>query len=204
MKDDIHDQLAAARRARILDAAAHIFAEKGFHPATIRDVARHAGIADGTIYNYFENKTALLLGVFERMRETVGGEPAKVDLTGLDLRGVLRLYFAAPLMALRVDNFALFRGVASEMMVNAELRELFYARVLGPMLTVGEALLASLSSHHTISPDAVPLTTRALSGMIFGVILERIMGDPVLESEWERLPDVLADLVIRGIGKDNS
>jgi TetR/AcrR family fatty acid metabolism transcriptional regulator len=204
MKDDLHDQLAAARRERILDAAARIFAAKGFHPATIRDVAREAGIADGTIYNYFENKTALLLGVFDRMRERVGGDPLAVDLSGLDFRGVLRLYFAAPLLALQGDNFALFRVIASEMMVNAELRDLFYARVFGPMLAGGEVLLRSLAAHHQISAEALPLTVRALSGMIFGVILERIMGDPTLEAEWERVPDALADLIINGIAKQTT
>ncbi|NJM77475.1 MAG: helix-turn-helix transcriptional regulator [Acaryochloridaceae cyanobacterium RU_4_10] len=71
MKDPIQEQLIVARRNQILDAAAKVFAEKGFHPATIRDVAREASIADGTIYNYFKNKSALLLGILERMRESV-------------------------------------------------------------------------------------------------------------------------------------
>ena len=53
----------AARREQILDAATTVFAAKGFHRATIKEVARAAGVADGTIYNYFENKAALLLGL---------------------------------------------------------------------------------------------------------------------------------------------
>ena len=68
--DPIQDLLAQARHTQILDAATQVFAEKGFHRATIRDVARVAGVADGTIYNYFENKTALLLGLLNRINET--------------------------------------------------------------------------------------------------------------------------------------
>lgn len=63
-------QLITARRNQILDAATKVFAEKGFHRATIRDVAQQAGIADGTIYNYFENKTALMLGILHRFNQT--------------------------------------------------------------------------------------------------------------------------------------
>ena len=57
--DPIQEQLAAARRSQILDAATHVFSDKGYHQATIREVAQAAGIADGTIYNYFANKAAV-------------------------------------------------------------------------------------------------------------------------------------------------
>src|SRR5215467_16396943 len=63
-------QLVAARRAQILDAATRVFASKGFNRATIRDVAQDAGVADGTIYNYFANKTDLLFGLLDRLNDT--------------------------------------------------------------------------------------------------------------------------------------
>ncbi len=43
------------------------FAERGFHRATIHEVARATGVADGTIYTYFEHKTALLQGILDRL-----------------------------------------------------------------------------------------------------------------------------------------
>src|SRR5215467_4769054 len=70
MADDIQQQLAAARRSQILQAAAKVFAEKGFHNATIRDVAQAAGVADGTIYNYFANKAALMLSLLDGLNQT--------------------------------------------------------------------------------------------------------------------------------------
>ncbi len=53
--------LAAERRQQILTAAAAVFAEKGFDRATISDVARAAGLAEGSIYNYFRDKQDLLV-----------------------------------------------------------------------------------------------------------------------------------------------
>lgn len=53
------------KRNLITDAAVDVFAEKGFHQARIADIARKAGVADGTIYLYFKNKEDLLLSVFE-------------------------------------------------------------------------------------------------------------------------------------------
>src|SRR5690349_23099894 len=71
-------QLVAARRAQILDAATRVFASKGFNRATIRDVAQEAGVADGTIYNYFANKTDLLFGLLDRLNDTER-RPASLD-----------------------------------------------------------------------------------------------------------------------------
>jgi AcrR family transcriptional regulator len=53
--------LAEERRQQILTAAATVFAAKGFDRATIRDVARAAGMAEGSIYNYFADKLDLLV-----------------------------------------------------------------------------------------------------------------------------------------------
>ena len=46
-----------------LDAAAVVFARNGYHWTTIRDIARRADVADGTIYNYFDSKFDLLLAI---------------------------------------------------------------------------------------------------------------------------------------------
>ncbi len=46
-------------RARILDAAEAEFGARGFHEASIADIARRAGVAHGTVYLYFPSKEAL-------------------------------------------------------------------------------------------------------------------------------------------------
>ncbi|MFT7621965.1 MAG: TetR/AcrR family fatty acid metabolism transcriptional regulator, partial [Myxococcota bacterium] len=53
------------KRERIIAAAVKVFAAKGFYCARVSDVAREAGVADGTIYLYFESKEDLLRGLFE-------------------------------------------------------------------------------------------------------------------------------------------
>ncbi len=53
------------RREQIIDAAMHVFAQKGFTKATNKDIAREAGITPGLIYYYFESKEALLNAILE-------------------------------------------------------------------------------------------------------------------------------------------
>lgn len=62
------------KRGRIVDAAIAVFAEKGFHKARISEIARKAGVADGTIYLYFDNKDELLLTIFEEKMEQLLSE----------------------------------------------------------------------------------------------------------------------------------
>src|SRR5690348_1743914 len=56
----VTSETKAATRRTILDVAQQLFAEKGFDATTTRDIARAAGIATGTLFNYFPTKEAVL------------------------------------------------------------------------------------------------------------------------------------------------
>ncbi len=53
------------KHSDILDAAVKTFARTGFHRTRIADIAREAGVADGTVYIYFENKEDILVSLFQ-------------------------------------------------------------------------------------------------------------------------------------------
>lgn len=53
------------RRAQLLDAAAKLFAERGFHATSMRDIAKTVGMLSGSIYYHFESKDEMLLAVYE-------------------------------------------------------------------------------------------------------------------------------------------
>src|SRR3954466_13755289 len=53
-------------RALLLDAAEEVFAEKGFTPASLDDIARAAGYTKGAIYKHFATKEDLFLAVSDR------------------------------------------------------------------------------------------------------------------------------------------
>ncbi len=53
-----------AKRERILRAAVDVFAQSGYFNAKVSDIAKAAGVADGTIYLYFDGKEDLLITIF--------------------------------------------------------------------------------------------------------------------------------------------
>lgn len=202
MTDPIQQQLIIARKNQILDAAARVFAHKGFHAATIKDIARDAGIADGTIYNYFDNKTTLLFAIFERMRDALQPTAPVANLQPDDVRGAIRGFVSLPLLALRGDNFELFRVVMSEIMVNDELRAQYAQQVLTPTLSVAEVAFQHWAERGLIHTEQGRLIVRVLSGMVMGLMLQFIMDDDLLHAQWEALPDIVTDLIMQGIVRD--
>jgi AcrR family transcriptional regulator len=57
------------RRDEVLDVAAAVFAEKGFHAATTRDIADRLGLLPGSLYYYFDSKEAAFAEVCRRRGE---------------------------------------------------------------------------------------------------------------------------------------
>lgn len=48
----------------IIEAAVKVIAENGYHNSQVSKIAREAGVADGTIYLYFQNKEDVLISLF--------------------------------------------------------------------------------------------------------------------------------------------
>jgi AcrR family transcriptional regulator len=67
------------RRRQIIDAALKVVAEKGYHNATIADIARELQVGHGTIYRYFKNKldiaSSVIQDIIENIAEVVTAEP---------------------------------------------------------------------------------------------------------------------------------
>ena len=59
------------RRTQILDAALVCFAKRGFHQASMHDIAAEAGISVGLIYRYFENKEAVISAMADRHKKEI-------------------------------------------------------------------------------------------------------------------------------------
>lgn len=62
----VRDEQAARTRARILDAAAELFGERGYARTTVRDIAERAGVARDTVHTVFGPKARVLTALIDR------------------------------------------------------------------------------------------------------------------------------------------
>jgi TetR/AcrR family transcriptional regulator, fatty acid metabolism regulator protein len=73
----------ADKREAILRAGTTVFAEKGFFNSKVADIAKAAGVADGTVYLYFKNKDDILHSIFDRAMDEFIAEGRR-ELADLD------------------------------------------------------------------------------------------------------------------------
>jgi AcrR family transcriptional regulator len=198
VSDPIRDRVIAARRAQILDAAAKVFAEHGFHQTTIHQVAEMAGVADGTIYNYFENKDDLLVSLITRLHKLDVSEEHLSELSQEDFKSAF-LELLSGRIALYRANLAVFKAFIPEALVNPELRQLYYCQHIAPMVASLEKHLETRARDGHIRRLNFRLAARAMVAMLVGFLVLFILGDQTLQEEDPGLPETLATLLYVGL-----
>src|SRR6476661_263306 len=165
-------------RDRILDAAARVFAEKGYHSSTIADVVRESGLSVGAIYTYFSGKDELIRltceDIASRGLDELAARLAPATTTAERLAIAIRLYVET------IDGIAGAPGQVSLIQAWAEadrepaVREMLAGRRerlvgAGRMLIAQAIATGELPSW--IDADAV---TRGFLALLDGLLLQRV------------------------------
>lgn len=192
-------ELAKRERAeRILDAASTIFAQKGYDGATIRDISSLAGLADGTIYNYFENKFDLLIGILSRLVEL---EQLPDELLQ-GLQGEVQDFVVAAFehrLGRAEQGEEMLQAVLPQVLVHPELRERFYRQYVQRIATLLEGYIAAQIERGQLRPVDPQMVVRLVQATFVGLLLLRLMGDEPLRRNWDRLPGFLAGVFFEGL-----
>ncbi|MFN2292028.1 MAG: TetR/AcrR family transcriptional regulator [Anaerolineae bacterium] len=192
------ERLKQEREERILDAAAAIFAEKGYHRATIRDIATQADVADGTIYNYYDSKFDLLIAILSRIAEL---EQLPAELMG-GLQDDVRGFFVTAFRD-RMDRIErgeeMLQAVLPQVFVHPELRERFYRQTVRRIARLLEGYVEAQVEAGAIRPVDPELLTRLLQATFVGLLVLRILGDEPLQERWETIPDLWATVMFDGL-----
>ncbi len=194
----VRNLVVRARREQIVEAATRVFAEKGFRRATTREVAREAGVSEGTIYNYFEAKDDILMAILHRLNETERRAEDFEEGTASDFQGFLEQYLRRR-MSLIWENREVFRVVLSEMLVNAELREPYLRRVIKPTMRIAEESFRSRMEQGEVRQTDAPLAMRSVAGAVLGLLVLGLLGDEEVGSRPDEVPAVLAGLLAHGL-----
>jgi TetR/AcrR family fatty acid metabolism transcriptional regulator len=197
-QDPIREQLVAARRNQILGAAARMFAEKGFHRATTKEIAQAAGVSEGTIYNYFANKGDLVIGIITRLAKFDQLDSEFAQAFQSDARGLLTAIFRDRTGRIE-QNLEMVRAVLPEILINRELRERFYRQFVLPIAELIEKNVQARVKMGYLQAANVPLTVRAVQGMFVGLLILRILGDKPLQAGWNDMPEVVTGLIFDGL-----
>ena len=186
------------RRNQILDVAARLFAERGFHRATTRDIAEAADVSEGTLYNYFESKDALLLAILARLGEVQQMQSQLAQGLPQDAQGFLTSVMRNRKAFVQQNN-AMLQSVLSEILVDPQLRQRYYEELLLPGIRQIENHLRRRIELGQIKELDSEAMARILTGLMLGLYVLQVLGDPLVAEEWERLSEGFTSALFDGV-----
>lgn len=185
----------AAVRRRLLDAAVIAFTEKGYHAATVDEIAATADVARATAFNHFPRKEEFPLGLVEDRRVALGARLGRhLDRPGADLGEALRE--AVREMARWYESDAR----TTKALIRATLQS---GILLAPGYYASTDLfataIAAARERGEVRPDVDPAVAgSALFDVYLGVLYRWAATDPGFSLE-EALVNAF-DTVVRGLG----
>lgn len=149
------------KRTRLLEAGAEVFAQKGYYPASIKEITQLAGVSVGTFYLYFPNKEELLLALYRRMAAALADMlQARMDEPEPDARAkLLRCTIALILCYRRYAQLSLI--LLTQTIGMSPVFEQEYYRFFATVSSTFETLLAALKQQGQM--EFAPLDIAAMA-----------------------------------------
>ena len=161
-------------RDRLVVAAADLFARDGLLGATTREIAKHAGVNEVTLFRIFKNKEALVAAVVDRLsRETeFAREDAPAASTQTAREAIER--FVREYHALLSEHLPLIRTLIGEIHRHEGQEAIAVRGIFGPQRRELVAALEAARKRDKIPSRFHPaIVADQLAGMIFGHVLRR-------------------------------
>ncbi|MBN1135405.1 MAG: TetR/AcrR family transcriptional regulator [Anaerolineae bacterium] len=193
------ERLKRQRAEQILEAAAAVFARKGFHQATIREIAELADVAEGTIYNYFADKRDLLAAMTRYViAHSAGSALAQLKID--DDRAFL-VAFLNDRFDFAGRNFDFIRALMAEVWTDQTFRAQYFRQVMTSLLDLLEGYLDARIKDGGLRPVNTHIVVRAMTGsfLIFLLFGEPGQDQPDVGIPREELAGELADFFLFGL-----
>jgi AcrR family transcriptional regulator len=189
------------RREDILQASLHLFAEKGFHGTSMRDIARSADITEGLIYHYFENKRDLFRAIIDEHSFLPLLRTLPELAEHLDLRGLLVVLARGFFDVLR-QNTELTRLLLQEVQVFPEEKEAFFSDAVGQSISELAQILDSRISERTRAQIDPQVAARIFFNSLLAFFVEQeiLGGKQALPADEHSYVEHLVDMFVKRIG----
>ncbi len=187
----------AERQQEILDAAVRAFSRHGYHNCTVAQVAREAGVADGTIYLYFQGKEDLLVSAFrhvlEQVFERLDREIAAIADPLAKLRRLVEIHLELMEGDPDVASFLQFQLRQPESSVRKA--------IAGPLGQYARRIEAAIEEGKAAGQVRADVGTRVMRRLLFGAVDETVSAwllqpvrDPLVPKA-----EPLVEVILNGI-----
>ena len=185
------------KRQAILRAAISVFARCGYFNSKVADIAREAGVADGTVYLYFKSKEEILHSIFDRSVEEALGAARKRVQRLTDPREKLRQIAHMHLERLGADrDLAVVFQV--ELRGSTKFMEQFSAAGFAEYLTL---IRSTFEEGQRAGLFRTDLNARVVAKVLFGALDEMATNWILSKRRYKLAPmaDQVLDIFLNGV-----
>lgn len=187
------------RRDDICKAAEHLFAVKGYHKATIRDIAQEAQYAVGTVYLHFKDKDGIYFALFkEKIKRLLAIVTGQQTEQGADAKTGLLLFIRESLAFFEEnqDFFRIFSSGGDSLLIETKLLKTPVGRQLQEHVL---KLILQARKERLISRDLDPGQARdVFVAILKTVVLEWLNNNKTAESRLVDRSDVVLRYFLHG------
>jgi len=183
---------AARRRRQLLDVALRVFAERGFHDASMNDIAIAAGVTKPVLYQHFTSKRELFAELLRDVGRDLQDTITKAVTTAATPRQMVELGFTAyfDYVNQHRNAFQLFYG-------GSMARDEEFAEVINQTESAVAGLVAGLIEIDGLSPSQRQVLGHGIVGMIEGASIHWLKTGS--DADTATLAGQLADLAWLGL-----
>lgn len=187
-------------KMKIMEAAFKVFGEHGFERSTTKAIAQEAGVAEGTIFNYFPTKRDILFGFLEN--EVSGRLPEMLQDSSTRGPALIKSLLRSRLDMWRTHQ-AVMKVMVAEALFKEDVANEIAERVLLPGLRQIESYIAEQVEAGVCRPVNPGIAARGIVGQIlwFGLI-QPILGEPE-DVDPDSLTETLASIFWSGVALDS-
>lgn len=185
-----------ARRS-IIEAAAHVFTEKGYHKTKMDDIAERLGVSKGAIYQYFKSKEHLFFDVIKFFFQSRKDEVMSIILSDNPMR-----IASAEFIKMKIERALQTQSFGLDLFLEAARNESLRTRMAGILQTGYDEFLGhieNLKGKGIIKKDAdVGVTWRGIVALRDGLISSLILGAKAsdVEETWVKITNMLLKEVL--------
>lgn len=186
------------RRQEIMEAAAQVFAERGYANTTTKEIALTADVSEGTLYNYFNSKRDILLAIVDEQQGAIEKTLASVGRLENQEDIVTLVYYALNSFLTRLP---FTRAALAEAWVDDTILQEFVTTRLQRVTQLVQAFIAECVTAGFFRPFDPALITPMVIGMFLMPITPALRGiaPPPTPEELHHLVEAAVSLLLDGL-----
>ena len=193
------------KEEKILKSAIKFFSQKGYSATTTSEIAKDAGVAEGTVFRYYRTKKHLLIKVMGKLIEVMSEELIE-NSAGKILKENQNKEDKEILKILLMDRLEVFNKywdiiqvVITEMQFHKDIRESFLKNVVFKVKDVlSEFIERGIAKGRFKNFDSMVVSRTLIGTFMAYIIQKKIMGENILSENGQEIDEII-ELFLNGL-----